>query len=194
MWAKVEGASITEIIPRPKAMTVGDTQYPRNIFDLWGAAELKGIGIYPITMDNTNWKATDYYTNTGISYTWDSDNETVTGAYGTATAKDLADTTSTVNGKESTVLGLKSIHKSRIDAEAGGILSKHDWMSIREAEGGTAIPSNIKTWRASIRTKANELETSINACSSIDDFKTILDRTDPDSAAPIEDWPELEEE
>ena len=68
MWAKVEGASITEIIPRPKAMTVGDTQYPRNIFDLWGAAELKGIGIYPITMDNTNWKATDYYTNTGISY------------------------------------------------------------------------------------------------------------------------------
>ena len=148
MWAKVEGASITEIIPRPKAMTVGDTQYPRNIFDLWGAAELKGIGIYPITMDNTNWKATDYYTNTGISYTWDSDNETVTGAYGTATAKDLADTTSTVNGKESTVLGLKSIHKSRIDAEAGGILSKHDWMSIREAEGGTAIPSNIKTWRA----------------------------------------------
>ena len=189
MWAKVEGASITEIIPRPKAMTVGDTQYPRNIFDLWGAAELKGIGIYPITMDNTNWKATDYYTNTGISYTWDSDNETVTGAYGTATAKDLADTTSTVNGKESTVLGLKSIHKSRIDAEAGGILSKHDWMSIREAEGGTAIPSNIKTWRASIRTKANSMCTQIDGAANVDALAALFTYTGNPATRPLGDWP-----
>ena len=67
MWAKVEGASITEIIPRPKAMTIGDTQYPHNIFELWGAAELKGLGIYPVTIDKTNRKDTDYYQNTDIT-------------------------------------------------------------------------------------------------------------------------------
>ena len=132
MWAKVEGASITEIIPRPKDMTVGDTQYPRNIFDLWGAAELKGIGIYPITMDNTNWKATDYYTNTGISYTWDSDNETVTGAYGTATAKSLTNVLYTaqnesdgigIEGEVKTV-GLKITHKNSINSQANSLLSE----------------------------------------------------------------------
>ena len=189
MWAKVEGASITELIPRPKAMTIGDTQYPRNIFDLWGAAELRGIGIYEITVDYTNLKDKDYYQNTDITYTWDSENETVTGAYGTATAKDLADTTSTVNGKESTVLGLKSIHKSRIDAEAGGILSKHDWMLIREAEGGTAIPSNIKTWRASIRTKANSMCTQIDGAANVDALAALFTYTGNPATRPLGEWP-----
>ena len=56
MWAKVEGASVTEIIPRPKPMTIGDIQYPRNIFSMWGAADLKGIGIHPVTFNTTNRK------------------------------------------------------------------------------------------------------------------------------------------
>ena len=54
--------------------------------------------------------------------------------------------------------------------------------------------TDIKTFRASIRTKVNVLETSIKACSSIDDFKAILDPPDKDTSAPIHDWPELEEE
>ena len=41
-------------------------------------------------------------------------------------------------------------------------------MSIREAEGGTDMPSNIKTWRASIRTKANSMCTQIDNAANVD--------------------------
>ena len=83
MWAKVEGASVTEIIPRPKPMTIGDIQYPRKIFSMWEVADLKGIGIHPVTLNTTNRKDSQYYVNTDITYTWDSENETVTGGYDT---------------------------------------------------------------------------------------------------------------
>ena len=46
MWAKVESGSVTEIYTRPKPITIGDVQYPKNIFELWSEAELKAIGIY----------------------------------------------------------------------------------------------------------------------------------------------------
>ena len=176
MWAKVEGASITEIIPRPKAMTVGDTQYPRNIFDLWGAAELKGIVIYPITMDNTNWKATDYYTNTGISYTWDSDNETVTGAYGTATAKTLAD--------------LKTLKKSGVNRQANSLLSEYDWYTLRAASGGTAIPSSVSTYQAAVRTKANSMCTQIDGAANVDALAALyVYNSDTPPVKPLGEWP-----
>ena len=45
MWAKVESGSVTEIYTSPKRLTIGDTQYPSNIFQLWEAAELRAIGI-----------------------------------------------------------------------------------------------------------------------------------------------------
>ena len=68
MWAKIEDASITGLIPRPKSLTIGDVQYPHNIFSLWSEADLKGIGIYSITIDNTNLKDKEYYQNTDITY------------------------------------------------------------------------------------------------------------------------------
>ena len=40
MWAKVESNSVTKIYTRPKALTIGDVNYPRNIFELWSASEL----------------------------------------------------------------------------------------------------------------------------------------------------------
>ena len=154
MWARVEGASIKEIIPRPKAMIIGDTQYPQNIFSLWAEADLKGIGIYPITMDKTNLKNGRYYNNTDITYTWDSDNETVTGAYGTATAQNLAT--------------LKEERKVEVNNTAGGLLDDYDWYTLRAASGGTAIPSSVSTYQAAVRTKANQHTTAINAAANVD--------------------------
>ena len=176
MWAKVEGASITELIPRPKAMTIGDTQYPHNIFSLWSEADLKGIGIYSITIDNTNLKDKEYYQNTDITYTWDSDNETVTGTYGTATARPLADVLYTAEdesdglGTEGDIkqYGLKDRHKGLINKQAAGYLTKYDWYTLRAASGGTAIPSSVSTYQAAVRTKANQHTTAINAAANVD--------------------------
>ena len=54
---------------------------------------------------------------------------------------------------------------------AGNILLRDDWMSIREAEGGTAMPDNIKTYRAAIRTESGKKEDEINALSDLDAVK-----------------------
>mgnify|MGYP001258959592 FL=1 len=64
--------------------------------------------------------------------------------------------------------GLKTLKKENINVQAGGLLQDTDWYTIREAEGGTAMPSNIKTWRASIRTKANTHCTNIDNAADVD--------------------------
>ena len=64
--------------------------------------------------------------------------------------------------------GLKTLKKEDINSQAGSLLQDTDWYTIREAEGGTAMPSNIKTWRASVRTKANTHCTSIDNAADVD--------------------------
>ena len=176
MWARVEGASIKEIIPRPKAMIIGDIQYPQNIFSLWAAANLKGIGIYPITMDKTNLKNGRYYSNTEITYTWDSENETVTGAYGTAIAQDLDD--------------LKTAKKVEVNNNAGGALSDYDWYTLRASSGGAAIPSAVATYQAAVRTKSNSMCTQIDGAADVDALAAlyVYNEDDPPTR-PLGEWP-----
>ena len=89
MWALVESGSITKMWSRPQAFNIGDTQYPANTMALWSESQLQSIGVYPVTIDNTNLKDTNYYINTDITYTVDG--LTVKGTYGTATALSLTD-------------------------------------------------------------------------------------------------------
>ena len=58
-----------------------------------------------------------------------------------------------------------------VDRQAGSILIGTDWMVIRATEGGTAVPSNITTWRATIRTESNDAETAINNLTTVNDVK-----------------------
>ena len=154
MWALVESNSITKTFNRPKGFTLGDIQYPASIFTLWSTAEKEAIGLYEIVVDNSNLKDQAYYTNGAESFTWDSSARTVTKSFASATAKDLAD--------------LKTSHKEVINQQAAGNLAPTDWMVVRAAEGGTAVPSDITTSRAAVRTKANEMCTAIDAVSDVD--------------------------
>lgn len=175
MWAKVESGSVTKIYTSPKRLTIGDTQYPSNIFQLWEAAELRAIGIYPIVEDNSNLKDKEFYTNTNVTYAVSDGN--VVASYGTATAKSMTDVLFTAedeaadsNHVEGTVKnrGLKSEKKTAVNGTANSLIQETDWMVIREADGGTAMPSNIKTYRAAVRTKANTHCTSIDNASDVD--------------------------
>ena len=56
MWALVESDNVTQVFTRPKGITIGEVNYPSNIFMLWTASELEAIGIYEIVIDNTNLK------------------------------------------------------------------------------------------------------------------------------------------
>ena len=55
------------------------------------------------------------------------------------------------------------------------MLSKTDWMTIRKAELKTAIPDATLTYRASIRTACNTIETAINNASNMTEFKSLFD-------------------
>ena len=175
MWARLESNTIVEILTRPKALQIGGVQYPSNIFSMWTEAELAVIGIVPVTIDGTNLKDNNYYINTDITYAYDTETGKATGTYGTATAKAIADTLYTAQdetdgfGTEGEVKakGLKTLHKESINLQAGSILQPTDWMVVRAAEGGTAVPSGIKTKRAAVRTKANAMCTQIDAASDV---------------------------
>ena len=186
MWALVESNNITKLIGNPKPMVIGDVQYPSNIFTSWSSAELKAIGLYEISVDESNLKDNRYYINGDISYTFASD--AVTGAYPSAVAKPLDDVLwldsddkpDGVSTGDLRTEGLKNIHKNQVNHEASVLLSKYDWYTLRAADGGTAVPSNIATYRAAVRTKANEHTTAIDAVSDVDAL-----------AALEYDWPTL---
>ncbi len=162
MWALVESGSVSKIYTRPKQLTLGDVNYPSNIFTMWSASELEAIGIYEVVQDGTNYKNPKYYTNTDQSFNFASG--TVTATYGTATAKPLNDSGS----GDTLVKGLKTLHKEVINGQAGSILQPTDWMVVRAAEGGTAVPSSITTQRAAVRTKANAMCTQIDNAANVD--------------------------
>ena len=176
MWARLESNTIVEILTRPKALNIGGTQYPSNIFSMWTDAELATIGIVPVTIDNTNLKDKEYYINTNQSFAYDTETGVATGSYGTATAIAIADTLYTAQdetdglGTEGEVKqrGLKYNHKQSINAQAAGNLQPTDWMVIREQEGGTAVPSDTTTQRAAVRTKANAMCTQIDGAADVD--------------------------
>ena len=176
MWARLESNTIVEILTRPKALNIGGTQYPQNIFSMWSNSELAAIGIVPVTMDNTNFKNKEYYINTDVTYAYSTETGRATGTYGSATAIAIADTLYTAQdetdgfGTEGEVKqrGLKYAHKESVNLQAASILRSTDWMVVRAAEGGTAVPSSITTKRAAVRTKANAMCTQIDAASDVD--------------------------
>ena len=181
MWALVESGSVTQIYTRPKAITVGEVNYPANIFMLWSASELEAIGIYSVVIDNTNLKDGKYYTNTNQSFNFA--DGTVTASYGTATALPLDDVLFTAQdetdglGTEGEVKqpGIRQGHIDAINSQSGGILQDTDWMVVRAAEGGTAVPSSITTQRAAVRTKANEMCTQITNAANVDALAALYE-------------------
>jgi hypothetical protein len=56
MYAIVTDGSISRYINHPKAITIGDVQYPAKIFSAWTASELAAIGIIAVTFDDSNKK------------------------------------------------------------------------------------------------------------------------------------------
>ena len=198
MWALVESNNVTKVYPRPKALTIGDVNYPSNIFMLWSSSELEAIGIYAVVIDNSNLKDKEYYINTNQSFAFA--DGTVTASYGTATAKPIDDVLYTAQdetdglGTEGEVKqpGIRQGHIDTINAQAAGNLSPTDWMVIRAQEGGTAVPSSITTQRAAVRTKANAMCTQIDNAADVDALAALYvynDATPP--VRPLGEFPDV---
>jgi hypothetical protein len=203
MWALVESDNVTQVFTRPKGITIGEVNYPSNIFMLWTASELEALGIYEVVIDNTNLKDKEYYINTNQSF--DFADGVVTASYGVATAKPLDDVLFTAQeetdglGTEGEIkqYGLKPQHKAVINQQAGGILQSTDWMVVRAAEGGTPVPSDIATWRAAVRTKSNDMCAMIDGVADVDALAALYTYTNtgteesPVYTRPLGEFPEL---
>ena len=188
MFALVESGKITQFPKGNKGITIGDNQYPSSIYTLWTEAERNAIGIYTVEIDNTNKKDETFYINTNVTYTFTG--SAVTGSYGTATAKELADSLYTSQDKTDKLIpegkdvgdvkvkGLKTLYKEKFNAEAAGLLAKTDWYVIKATDVTSySVPSNITTYRAAVRTKVNSMETQIDGCSDVDALITLLTYT-----------------
>jgi len=202
MFALVQDNAFVRIVNSSKGITIGDNQYPKTIFSLWTNAEREAIGIYEVVMDATNQKDEAYYINTNVSYAYSSG--TVTGSYGTATAKPLDDILF-VDGDEIPSdkavgdiksYGLKGLEIKKIKAQASGLLSPTDWHVVKATEvSDYDVPSNVATYRANVRAKSNEMETQINACSDVDALKTLFtwvyDEDTNTTSRPLASFPEV---
>jgi hypothetical protein len=70
--------------------------------------------------------------------------------------------------KQVVTKGLKSNFIAQVKQTAGSILAQTDWMVTRKADIGTDIPASVVAYRASVRAKADELEASISAVTSVE--------------------------
>ena len=169
----------------------------------WTESERNAIGIYTVETDLSNFKSIEWYTNTDLSYAYDSSSKKVKATYGTATAKPHADTTYTNTDKSNGEIpdgkdvgdvkteGLKTIKKREIDNQCASLLAPSDWMVVKATETGEAMDSGWKTWRASVRTKCNSMLTQIGNAADVDALAALFTYTTKDgvTSRPLGEFP-----
>ena len=80
--------------------------------------------------------------------------------------------------KPKSIDDLKTFWIQKQKDEANSYLAKTDWLIIRKAEAGTAVPSDTTTYRAAVRTKCKEREDQITACSDTDALAELVNETE----------------
>ena len=180
MWAKLNSDkdTIEEIIVNMKGMSVDGINHPKALFTLWTDAERLAIGIVPVTTSGLHLDTT-YYIEKDPTYTIASDKSSVIRTIGVKDVdKDLEDVNEVdENGIQNIIRGLKYNAIQNIKAQQSEYLTKTDWYIIRKADNGTAIPSNIQTWRDAIRSDATRIENAITAVTTMDQFIALHEPT-----------------
>ena len=135
-------------IKTPRALTVNGIQHPANIFRAWTKRELLSIGIAPARVEAPDSR----YWNTGRE------------SYSFANGEWVISYEST----EKDVAQLKEQLISKISSHVGSTLSSSDWRVIREADGGTELSDDWKTFRNEVRAHGNALEAGVESFASVD--------------------------
>ena len=223
MWALVKSNKIEEIISSPKEMVIDDVRHPRALFSAWTDAERKAIGILPVTTSGTSLDS-KYYIEKNEAFAIASDKNSVVRTIGVKVADRALEDVNEVwtqdeidnneapdgtnandpkldaDGNQIITRGLKYNAIQKVKIQQAGFLAQTDWYIIRKADAGTAIPSNIQTWRNAIRSDATAIETAITNATDMDAFialhtdtyKTVDGKQVVDVVARINRWTELE--
>jgi hypothetical protein len=166
-------------------------QHPAN-WHVWSAAEKTAVGLVEIVEETPP---------DSRLYTWSyNDDGSVT-----STAKSLDDVNEVdengdplmEDGVQVVTKGVKSNLIAEVKAQQGARLAETDWAVIRNVDTGDAIPANIATYRAAIRSKATEMETAIADAADTDAVAalfvayTVEDDGTITKSGILYDWPEL---
>jgi len=151
--------------------------HPRN-WHIWSTAEKTAAGVTEVVEDTPP---------DSRLYNWSMDRDGKI----TSTAKPMAD----AGSGDDLVLGVKSVLKNEVKSQQESLLSQTDWAVVRKSEKGTAIPSNISTWRDAIRTKATAMESAIDGAADTAAVAALFLSWDVDGnkSGILYDWPILVE-
>ena len=205
MYALVESGTITKYFNNPKGFTLGDLQYPADIFMKWSVAEKEAIGIYEVVFDDSNKKDEKWYINTNQTFAFT--DGVVTASYDTAIAKSHADSLWTQQDSDDGNLpsdksvgdvrgeGLKTTLIRTLKSQVAGILKDTDWYITRNTEKSTAIPSSISNHRDAVRTKQAAMEAQITGAADTAALETLYTFTEQENGSvtrPLGELPVLE--
>ena len=223
MWARIEDNKIVEYYDRKQSIVLNNVRYSSQIFTIWTAAPRTALGIVPVVISGSHLD-TRFYIEKDHSDAIAEDGNSVIRTIGVKAAdKALADvnevwTQSEIDngqapdgtsandpkldsdGNQIITRGLKHYAIQKVKAQQAGFLAQTDWYIIRKADAGTAIPSNIQTWRNAIRSDATAIETAITNAADMnafialhtDTYKTVDGKQVLDVVARINRWTELE--
>ncbi len=118
-------------------------RYPANWLRLASVEEKEALGV--IEVEDQIRPDDRFY--------WVSQNED--GSF-TAVPKDLDD--------------LKAQFVAQVKETAGTLLAQSDWKVVRASEGVKPVDDETLAYRASVRSKSNDYEASINACTSVEEL------------------------
>ena len=201
MYALVENNQIVKVFANPEGFTLNGNQYSSQIFTLWSKEEKQAIGIYEVETDSSKFKDESYYNNTNEIFEFK--NGKAIRKWGTATPKQLEDVNATdedgepvlQDGVQVVIKGLKSQKISISKQQTAGLLQSTDWYVTRKADTGTAIPQEIQDFRTEVRAVSNQQETQINACTTVEQLKSLFEYTNtgtesnPVYTRPLVDFP-----
>jgi len=169
MFAIISNGVIALLVPAGTAFEWDGVQYPANWCNLSSPEEKAAIGMVDVVYGN----------RVDDRYYWVSQDEPIY-ADGvvkinyTATPKDFDQVKLTV--------------LAEINRYADTVLAPSDYMSIKAMETGVPMADSWKTWRAQIRSQAQNAKTAIAAATSVDEIvtaRTIVWANDPNWKANV---------
>ena len=140
-----------QYINEGQAFTIGDVQYPNNWLNLSTPEEKLAIGLEEVIA--TNQPANDQY-------------------YWVSSTLDKATLTYTNTPKDLT--SVKSNAFNQINTTAYSLLFPSDWMVVKATETSTPINPDWNTYRANVRTTADQNRTAVTSAVDVNAVATIM--------------------
>ena len=179
MWALVKSNKIEEIISSPKDMVIDDVRHPRALFSVWTDAERKAIGILPVTTSGTSLDS-KYYIEKNEAFAIAGDKNSVIRTIGEKVADKKLDDEDAKDEDGNQLLhddgskvinyGLKTNAKRKATSDANGFCQGFNWLIQRKVTADTAIPSDVVTYMAAIRTDHKAICDAIDGASDMNAF------------------------